>query len=111
MKGRKARGEVISIALANSGQHQDTGAKMIHAADETTSNVVSKSISVGEGRSTYRGQVHIPKHLKGCKNNTECDALLINTQQPHRHLSGHHRAGQPARHPARGERLARCPRR
>ncbi len=79
MKGRKARGEVISIALANDGQHQDTGAKMIHAADETTSNVVSKSISVGTGRSTYRGQVHIPKHLKGCKNNTECDALLINT--------------------------------
>ncbi|BCX47596.1 Fe-S cluster assembly protein SufB [Haloferula helveola] len=80
MKGERARGEVISIALANSGQHQDTGAKMIHAADNTTSNVVSKSISVGEGRSTYRGQVHIPKHLKGCKNNTECDALLINTR-------------------------------
>jgi hypothetical protein len=72
-------GEVISIALANDGQHQDTGAKMIHAANNTTSNVVSKSISVGEGRSTYRGQVHIPKHLKGCKNNTECDALLINS--------------------------------
>ena len=79
MKGEGARGEVISIALANDGQHQDTGAKMIHAADNTTSNVVSKSISVGEGRSTYRGQVHIPKHLKGCKNNTECDALLINS--------------------------------
>ncbi|MAS95953.1 MAG: Fe-S cluster assembly protein SufB [Verrucomicrobiales bacterium] len=79
MKGRKARGEVISIALANDGQHQDTGAKMIHAADETTSNIVAKSISVGEGRSTYRGQVHIPKNLKGCKNNTECDALLINS--------------------------------
>lgn len=79
MKGKRARGEVISIALANNGQHQDTGAKMIHAADETTSNVVSKSISVGEGRASYRGQVIIPKHLKGCKNNTECDALLINT--------------------------------
>jgi Fe-S cluster assembly protein SufB len=79
MKGRKSRGEVISIALANTGQHQDTGAKMIHAADETTSNIVSKSISIGEGRATYRGQVHIPKHLKGCRNNTECDALLINT--------------------------------
>ncbi len=79
LKGRKARGEVISIALANDGQHQDTGAKMIHAADETTSTIISKSISVGEGRSTYRGVVHIPKHLKGCKNNTECDALLINT--------------------------------
>lgn len=78
MKGERARGEVISIALANNGQHQDTGAKMIHAANNTTSNVVSKSISVGEGRATYRGQVTIPKHLKGCKNNTECDALMIN---------------------------------
>ncbi len=79
LKGRKSRGEVISIALANDGQHQDTGAKMVHAADETTSTVVSKSISVGQGRATYRGVVHIPKNLKGCKNNTECDALLINT--------------------------------
>lgn len=78
MKGRRARGEVISIALAGDGQHQDTGAKMIHAADDTTSNIVSKSISVGTGRATYRGLVHVPKHLKGCKNNTECDALLIN---------------------------------
>ena len=79
MKGRKARGEVISIALAGDGQHQDTGAKMIHAADETTSNIISKSISLGKGRATYRGLVHIPKHLKNCKNNTECDALLINS--------------------------------
>lgn len=78
LKGRKARGEVISIALANNGQHQDTGAKMIHAADETTSNIVSKSISIGEGRATYRGQVSIASGLKGCKNNTECDALLLN---------------------------------
>ena len=80
LKGRKARGEVISIALAGDGQHQDTGAKMVHAADETTSNIVSKSISIGEGRATYRGLVHVPKHLKGCKNNTECDALLINSK-------------------------------
>lgn len=79
LKGRKARGEVLSIALANNGQHQDTGAKMIHLADETTSNIISKSISIGEGRSTYRGLVHIPRHLKKCKNNTECDALLINS--------------------------------
>ena len=79
LKGERARGEVISIALANDGQHQDTGAKMIHAANYTTSNIIAKSISVGQGRSTYRGVVHIPKHLKGCKNNTECDALLINT--------------------------------
>ncbi len=67
MKGRKARGEVLSIALANDGQHQDTGAKMIHAA------------AIGKGRATYRGLVHVPKHLKNCKNNTECDALLINS--------------------------------
>jgi Fe-S cluster assembly protein SufB len=80
MKGRRARGEVISIALAGDGQHQDTGAKMIHAADETTSNVVSKSISIGKGRASYRGLIHIPKHLKNCKNNTECDALLINKE-------------------------------
>src|SRR4029078_120142 len=79
LKGRKARGEVISIALANDGQHQDTGAKMIHAADETTSNIISKSISIGKDRATYSGLVHVPKHLKGCKNNTECDALLINS--------------------------------
>jgi Fe-S cluster assembly protein SufB len=78
MKGRKARGEVISIALAGDGQHQDTGAKMVHAADETTSNIVSKSISIGTGRATYRGLVNVPRHLKKCKNNTECDALLIN---------------------------------
>ncbi len=79
LKGRKARGEVLSIALANDGQHQDTGAKIIHAADETSSNIVAKSISIGKGRSTYRGLVHMPKYLKHCKNNTECDALLINT--------------------------------
>jgi Fe-S cluster assembly protein SufB len=79
MKGRKARGEVISIALAGDGQHQDTGAKMIHAADETTSNIVSKSISLGTGVATYRGLVQSTSpRLKGCKNNTECDALLIN---------------------------------
>ncbi|MFP4281180.1 MAG: Fe-S cluster assembly protein SufB [Opitutales bacterium] len=79
MRGARARGEVMSIALAHDGQHQDTGAKMVHAADNTTSNIISKSISIGEGRSTYRGVVAMPKHLKGCKNNTECDALLINT--------------------------------
>ncbi len=78
LKGRKARGEVLSIALANDGQHQDTGAKMIHAADETTSNIIAKSISIGKGRSSYRGLVQIPGHLSNCRNNTECDALLIN---------------------------------
>ena len=80
LRGRKARGEVLSIALANDGQHQDTGAKMIHAAEETTSNIIAKSVSIGEGRSSYRGLVRMPKHLKNCRNNTECDALLINSE-------------------------------
>ena len=79
LKGRGARGEVLSIALANDGQQQDTGAKMIHLASDTSSNIIAKSISIGEGTSIYRGQVHMPKDVKGCKNNTECDALLINT--------------------------------
>src|SRR6201986_1193829 len=79
LKGRKARGEVASIALASHGPQPDPGAQKIPAADETTSNIVSKSISIGKGRATYRGLVHVPKHLKGCKNNTECDALLINS--------------------------------
>ena len=79
MRGPGARGEVLSIALAHDGQHQDTGAKMIHAADNTTSNIISKSISIGKGRATYRGVVSVPRQLKGCKNNTECDALLINS--------------------------------
>jgi Fe-S cluster assembly protein SufB len=57
-----------SIYIARDGQHQDTGAKMIHAADETTSNIVSKSTSVGQGRATYWGLVQVPQHLKGCKN-------------------------------------------
>ncbi len=78
LRGEGARGEVLSIALAHDGQHQDTGSKMIHVADRTTSNIISKSISIGKGRATYRGMVSIPSHLKHCKNNTECDALLIN---------------------------------
>jgi Fe-S cluster assembly protein SufB len=77
LRGEGARGEVLSIALAHDGQHQDTGSKMIHVADRTTSNIISKSISIGKGRATYRGMVSIPSHLKHCKNNTECDALLI----------------------------------
>ncbi|MDR2430568.1 MAG: Fe-S cluster assembly protein SufB [Puniceicoccales bacterium] len=80
LKGEHARGEVISIALASDGQTQDTGAKMIHAAPHTTSNIVSKSISIGNGLASYRGHVHIPRAHAHCKNNTECDALLINAR-------------------------------
>ncbi len=79
LKGERAKGEVISIALANSGQHQDTGAKMIHLADETSSNILSKSVSIGDGRASYRGLVYMSDKAKNCKNNTECDALLINS--------------------------------
>lgn len=79
LKGMEAKGEVISIALANNGQHQDTGAKMIHLADKTSSNVLSKSVSIGNGRASYRGLVYMPDTSRDCKNNTECDALLINT--------------------------------
>ena len=79
LNGKGARGEVVSIALANHGQHQDTGAKMIHLADDTTSNIISKSISIADGRASYRGMVYMPESVKGCKNNTVCDALLINS--------------------------------
>ncbi len=79
LKGRGARGEVVSIALANRGQHQDTGAKMMHLADCTTSNIVSKSVSISDGRASYRGVVRMPEGVSGCKNNTVCDALLIDS--------------------------------
>ena len=79
LKGERARGETISIALANDGQIQDTGAKMIHLANNTTSNVVSKSISIGGGMASYRGVIYIKNGLSGCKNYTRCDAMLVNT--------------------------------
>jgi len=72
-----AKGEVLSLAFAGDGQHQDTGTKMVHLAPNTTSNVVSKSISQGTGRSTYRGLVKMVKKAKGAKTNVECDALLL----------------------------------
>src|SRR3989344_6921024 len=67
LAGRKARGEILSIAWAGADQHQDTGAKMIHLAPETTSQILSKSISKGGGRATYRGLVQINKGDKGAK--------------------------------------------
>ncbi len=78
LKGAKSKGEVLSIAMATSGQIQDTGAKMIHLANETTSNIVSKSVSIGEGLAGYRGKVFVQSGLKGCKNSTECSSLLLN---------------------------------
>jgi Fe-S cluster assembly protein SufB len=75
--GERAHGEVLSIAFATDGQHQDAGAKMIHAAPYTTSSVVSKSISKGTGRSSYRGLVQIHEGATGARSNVECDALLL----------------------------------
>lgn len=75
--GRKARGEILSIAFASKGQHQDAGAKVIHGAPETSSNVISKSISKETSRTSFRGMIKIPKGMKGCKSNVVCDALLL----------------------------------
>ena len=75
--GERAHGEVLSIAFAGAGQHQDAGAKMIHAAPETTSTIVSKSISKDAGITTYRGLVHVDEGAKHAKSFVRCDALLL----------------------------------
>ncbi len=77
LMGEGAHGEVLSIAFATDGQHQDAGAKVIHAAPNTTSSVVSKSISKGTGRSSYRGLVQIHEGATNARSNVECDALLL----------------------------------
>ncbi len=78
LKEPGAHGEVLSIAFAGDGQHQDAGAKMIHAAPHTTSVITSKSISKASGRSTYRGMVKVNKNCHDVKSNVVCDALLLN---------------------------------
>ncbi|OGG01385.1 Fe-S cluster assembly protein SufB [Candidatus Gottesmanbacteria bacterium RBG_16_52_11] len=77
LAGRKAHGEVLSIAYAGPGQHQDAGGKAIHLAAETTSQIVSKSISRQGGRTSYRGLVDIRQGSKGAKTKVVCDALLM----------------------------------
>ena len=77
MVGPKASGEVLSVAYAGDGQHQDAGAKMTHAAPETTSKIVSKSISKDGGRSSYRGLVRVEDGAYGCKSHVQCDALIL----------------------------------
>ena len=77
MVGPKASGEVLSVAYAGPGQHQDTGSKMVHAAPETTSKIVSKSISKDGGRTSYRGLVHVDPEAYGCKSHVQCDALIL----------------------------------
>lgn len=80
LMGRGARGEVLSIAFAGSGQHQDAGAKMIHAAPDTSSVITSKSISKGSGRTTYRGLVKVYPHATNSKSTVRCDALLLSPE-------------------------------
>lgn len=75
-----ARGETLSIAFAGHGQHQDAGAKMIHCAPRTSSRIISKSISKGGGRSSYRGLVKVHPDAKQCKSNVVCDALILDSQ-------------------------------
>ena len=75
--GEGAHGSILSIAYSGDGQHQDTGGKVIHAAPNTTSQIVSKSISKGTGRSTYRGLCQVHEGAINSKSNVECDALLI----------------------------------
>jgi Fe-S cluster assembly protein SufB len=80
LMGRGASGEIMSIAYAGSGQHQDAGGKMVHAAPHTTSEIISKSISKGGGRSSYRGLVQVQKGAHNASSNVECDALLLDEE-------------------------------
>ncbi len=77
LKGRKARGEVLSLAFAGANQHQDAGGKAIHLAPETTSAITSKSISKDGGRTSYRGMLKVIKGAKNCKSTVRCDALIL----------------------------------
>jgi Fe-S cluster assembly protein SufB len=76
----RARGEVLSIAFAGKGQHQDAGAKIIHCASDTSSRIVSKSISKDGGRASYRGLCRMNKDVKRCKSSVVCDALILDPE-------------------------------
>ncbi len=80
LSGEGARGEILSVAFAGKGQHQDTGAKVIHAAPNTSSTVTSKSISKDGGRSSYRGLAKVHKGATNCKVSVQCDALILDPQ-------------------------------
>lgn len=78
--GEGARGEILSVAFAGKGQHQDAGAKVVHAAPRTTSTVTSKSISKDGGRASYRGLAKVHRGAEGCKVSVQCDALILDAQ-------------------------------
>ena len=75
-----ARGEILSIAFASRGQHQDAGAKLVHCAPNTSGRIISKSISKNGGRSSYRGLVKIEKGAVKSKSNVVCDALILDSK-------------------------------
>ena len=75
--GARAKGEILSVAFAGKGQHQDAGGKVVHMAPYTTSRITSKSISKAGGRTTYRGLLHVAKGATGVKSTVRCDALLM----------------------------------
>src|SRR3954464_2577035 len=77
LTGERAHGEVLSIAFAGHGQHQDAGGKIVHAAPNTTSNIFAKSISKDGGRSSYRGMLEVAKGAHGSRSKVVCDALLL----------------------------------
>jgi len=77
LTGEHAKGETLSIAFAGAGQHQDAGAKMVHAAPNTSSNIISKSVARGGGRTSYRGLVQILDGSHNAKSTVKCDALLV----------------------------------
>jgi len=77
LMGERAHGEVLSIAFAGHGQHQDAGAKIVHVAPHTTSNIFAKSISKDGGRGSYRGLLEVAKGATGAKSKVVCDALLL----------------------------------
>src|ERR687885_751734 len=79
LMGEHAKGETLSIAFAGEGQHQDAGAKMVHAAPHTSSTIVSKSVARGGGRTSYRGLIQINEGAYGSKSNVLCHALLVDT--------------------------------
>jgi Fe-S cluster assembly protein SufB len=80
LKEEGAKGHIISIAVAGKDQHQDTGAKIIHCAPNTSSNIISKSISKEGGRTSYRGLLKVLKGATGVKARVQCDALLLDAQ-------------------------------
>jgi Fe-S cluster assembly protein SufB len=79
LMGEHAKGEVLSIAFAGEGQHQDAGAKMVHMAPHTSSTIVSKSVARGGGRTSYRGLVQVNKRAHHSRSTVKCDALLVDT--------------------------------